>query len=600
LSRSELDPHALAVFRPLEDDMIPLDFVVPTQEEQCIAQPEMLEKTEMLERRVSSPNHNPDLATRNLCVLTVFFGICIAIACISIGTRIIMVRRWPVPAFLMNTLMSMGNEMYPFSAPPPGFTIHYINGHRVFSMSKALMLLTSLLLNIGLTSIFDAMSLISLTTLRWTLFYEGRLYFNSNSRLLTSSRSFGPCHWTMNIVSTIVLVVGYGATAVLTTDIYVVGMLDDMGHLNDDLMTGPQYALDFNAWGLVGLGWALLLQAGLCIWCLIAGRKIVKSWSSNPLGTTRAYVCVEIESPTGTASNPPSALQSSFAASDVEWQSSTSSNRTLHSRSASEAHTFGRPRERQPTAGSCVPQTRSFANFVWIILGMVSIWVLVVGIIAHRNRTATREYVLSTVHRTNILAFWQTYGQVSIPYFGGDAYIKRRDWLGLLIQSFAFSLIFLALHCVELLTEVIRDESTWRRATTVGADPDTGSTVQRMRSWPSWVLFAFKCITPWVFSYAFTANLYAYMNLLPLCALTLVLLLLALFSEYLIRHKFKGPQPAAYGNIRKLAAFVDEWEHEKLFWGDKGKFSEGVRKCGTAGRRLAEVDMGVLYHGLRA
>jgi hypothetical protein len=232
----------------------------------------------------------------------------------------------------------------------------------------------------------------------------------------------------------------------------------------------------------------------------------------------------------------------------------------------------------------------------------VTIWVIVVGIAAKKTGSCSADYVMTSTYQTDILAYWQTYCQIIIPYFNlaADPFFDRRDWLGLIIQSLGFALISLGLHCVELLTEVTRDEHTWRKATTTGADPKAGAMVQRFSSWPCWVLFVFKCITPWIFGYAYTANLWLYMNLLPLCALVLVFLLLALFSEYLIRRRPDGPQPAAYGNLYKLAAFIDEWGHDRLFWGDKGEISEKVRKCGTAGQRLAEVDMEMTYSGLRA
>lgn len=89
------------------------------------------------------------------------------------------------------------------------------------------------------------------------------------------------------------------------------------------------------------------------------------------------------------------------------------------------------------------------------------------------------------------------------------------------------------------------------------------------------------------------------MTLLPLCTLMLVFLLLALFSERLIRRRPIGPQPAAYGNVHKLAIFVDEWDHKRVFWGDKGQVEEKMRKCGISGNRLAEVDMEMNYTGLR-
>lgn len=272
----------------------------------------------------------------------------------------------------------MGNSNYPFF-DTPGYVFTYISGHRILSLPKMVMLLTSLLLNIGLTSIFDAMNLILSVTLRWTLFREGNLVFNLNSRLFTSSQHFGPCHWAMNILSMIALVVGYGATSILATNTYVISMIvTRTGSLSDDPITRSRYALDFNAWSMIGHGFALLLQAGLCIWALISGRNMVKSWSSNALGTTYAYVCAEFESLSMWRRDPnlPWYSRRSLAGDDTEWKTSGASERTLHSRSSSNDCALSKPRRQQLSASACVPLTRRLTNVVWTILGALTIWVL--------------------------------------------------------------------------------------------------------------------------------------------------------------------------------------------------------------------------------
>jgi hypothetical protein len=579
---------------------MPLDIAIPSSHRSSVSETRSETKVRSL------PSHSQDLGTRNVCIVTVIFAFFIGVVSIAAGTRIIMFPYWTAPNYLINTFISMGNTNYPF-VQVPGYIFTYISGHRILNLPKTVMLLTSLLLNIALTSLFDGMNLVLSVTLRWILFQEGNVVFNSNSRLFTSSQKFGPCHWTINILSTIALVLGYGATSILATNIYVISMVDsETATLNNDPITGPRYALDFNAWSMLGLGFALLLQSGICIWALIFGKHIVRNWSSNTLGTAHAYVCAEFESALTWQKDPnlPWYSRRSFIGPDS--LSTGRGERSLHSKSSSSSNSLeygsSKPRRQQPSASACVPLTRRLANVVWTIFVALTILVLVVAITAKKTGSCSAEWVLNSAYRTDFLAYWQTYCQVMIPYVNLDAYffVERRDWLGLLIQSLGFAIISLGLHCVELLTEVMRDEYTWRRATTTGADPGAGALAQRMSNGPCWILFVFKCVTSWLFGYAYTANLWLYMNLLPLCALVFVFLLLALFCEHLIRHQPKGPQPAAYGNLHKLAIFVDEWEHERLFWGDKGEISDKVRKCGTAGQRLAEVDMEMRYSGLRA
>jgi hypothetical protein len=152
---------------------------------------------------------------------------------------------------------------------------------------------------------------------------------------------------------------------------------------------------------------------------------------------------------------------------------------------------------------------------------------------------------------------------------------------------------------MELLANVSRDEAVWRKASSEkGSDLKASSILAPMRTWQSILLFIFKSIVQWIFGYAFSANVAAWMNLIPMIVLTVLLLLVALFAECLARHRPKGPQPVTYGNIQALADLVDDWSSSTLYWGDKGEIA-GVRKAGTAGHPLPEIQMDALYSGLR-
>jgi len=82
-------------------------------------------------------------------------------------------------------------------------------------------------------------------------------------------------------------------------------------------------------------------------------------------------------------------------------------------------------------------------------------------------------------------------------------------------------------------------------------------------------------------------------------------LLLAELVTFLGYTRPKGPQPAAWGDLKKLAEFIDDWGHGaggRLYWGDKG-LADGpeVRLAGTSPLRQGVSDIrmeGVLYIGL--
>lgn len=482
-------------------------------------------------------------------------------------------------------------------------------------MPEAVMILASLLLNVALTLVLDAMNYIPSTTLKWALLREGRLTFNSNPRIFTSSRTHMPNRWYFNAISGVGLVLAYGSTSVLSYEVYVAGTVDSKGMFNGSNVSGDRYGLDFNAWGCIGLGIGLIFQAIISTWCLLS-NKMVGTWTSNPLGV--AYVCQvagfdeqscnekDNQSPRqADTTRSMSSMPNSFFwkrwrlwvnNSNRPSESLTTTRRP--STSTTCGTTLSRPRKRQLPAYKMVPEVRRMAVFLWFVFLLLCGGVMATGIIAEKTGSTTATFVNHDAFNTDALSYWQTYGQVYARYCR-NPFHNRQDWLGLIIQCIVLTLITLGLHCVELVVHVHRDESVWRKATTVGIDP-TGSVLwDGTVMWPVWILSIFKSVIHWVFGYAFSANCFFVANLLPLTLLTFLFLLLALFVEILIRYKPKGSQPATYGNIKAIMALVDDWKHQRIYWGDKGEEADGIRRAGTGGQRLADLRANKWYVGLR-
>jgi uncharacterized membrane protein (DUF485 family) len=255
-----------------------------------------------------------------------------------------------------------------------------------------------------------------------------------------------------------------------------------------------------------------------------------------------------------------------------------------------------RPLRRQRAARSLIRSVRLVTVLLWTLFCMAVIWTIVIMGVAIRSPTTTAAYVVENSGRWDILAYWQFYGQIGI-YF---ATAERRDWLGLIIQTAVQSCVTLGLHCVELLANVTRDEAVWRKASSrKGSHLKASPIIAAITSGQSITLFAFKSIIQWIFGYAFSANVAAWMNLLPMIVLTVLMLFLALFAEFLARYRPKGPQPVTYGNLQAVADLVDDWSLSTIYWGDKGEV-DGVRKAGTADHPLPEIQMGALYSGVRS
>ncbi|KAK4444255.1 hypothetical protein QBC34DRAFT_430136 [Podospora aff. communis PSN243] len=459
----------------------------------------------------------------------------------------------------------------------------YMVDHRVYGMSDAAMAVIPLLLQFAIASLSLALDSIHSTSLRWALWHEGRLRHNTNLRLFTFSRNHGPNAWPANVVSSLGLVLSYGAASMTTFPVTVTAALEykdvDGSRTrvqNFDADLGPdRFGISFNAWGLLGLGVGLLLQSAICTWCLVhdANKHIVGTWNSNPLATARA-------------------TQRLLHGTEVE---PNSNRRNL---------TLSKATPKQPSMRVTAPVTRTIANWIWVIFALQGLFTIVVTVVASVRGKTSLDIVYDMENNTNFLAVWKFFGILMVRY--NRRYKQyHSEWAGLLIQSSFLSILLFGLHLADVLAGLARDEAIWRRATTTGASPESNSFLDGLRSWPTCLVFVFKGVLPWIFSFGVTCIIHVFLAILPLLTVSLLLLALASCAEYIIRSQPKGTQPATYGDVKALVALIDDWGGESnsaIFWGEKGQYEyvEGVhvRLAGTSGRRLADLEPGVMYAGL--
>lgn len=587
-SRSVLEPESLAVFQPLTYGPPQLNLGIISKRDK-ISEFGCTEKKTADEENQEVNTFDRHLGTRNLSIVALVIAMSLGLSSLVLGTRTVISGKVSLPSFLLGKFIIVGNIPYPF--PNLATTKHYFTGHRVFSMPEAAVLSASLALNISLTLLFDSMNNIQKCTLRWALWKEGRLQYNSNPRLFSCARRFAPNGWCTNSISCVALVLGYGSTSILTSNVYVAGFSDSKSHLIKP--AAPQgWALDINGWSLSGLGVALMVQGLICTWCL-ARSQHVPTWSSNPLNTARVCSTIRCFNALDTIHSR-STFDSNGKETIFPLMSRSSSPALQSTRGAS----LAMPLARQYPMRTLIPRSKIFTRMIWAVFAAMVIWSIVVGVIGKQNGTCTAAYVLKRAPWSlDFAGFWQNYCRF-VGGFWVDAYTNRRDWLGLIIHCVILAVINLGLHCAEVLTEMTRDEAIWRKATTSGADPESEPFMQAALNWQCWLLFAFRSVVPWIFGYALETSIYVFMSLLPLLTLAVLFLLLGLLTEFLVRYKPKGPQPATYGNIEALTALIDEWQDGKIFWGDKGPVTETIRRAGTSGQRLADLRMSFLYQGL--
>jgi hypothetical protein len=198
----------------------------------------------------------------------------------------------------------------------------------------------------------------------------------------------------------------------------------------------------------------------------------------------------------------------------------------------------------------------------------------------------------------------------------------------------------MGLHCAELLVNMARDESCWRKAALRPSDagPDVGAKRSRSKgssyrthpfaaaatSWHNAILFVMKAAMHFLFSQtvalasvpvedvsdvdasfdadgAPSTRSLAFVVRLPFAlAYGGSALLVALFVTFLAFRTPKGAQPAAFGHIQTLADLVDDWstnEEGRFWWGGKQGNGDGTGHAGTSAEpeRLGRIQMDALY-----
>ena len=82
---------------------------------------------------------------------------------------------------------------------------------KTFRLNSVALELIPLAINIVILFVTESLGYIHATSLRWTLFYEGKLDFNTNLRLLTFSRRNFANGWVANLLFFVTLALCYGA-----------------------------------------------------------------------------------------------------------------------------------------------------------------------------------------------------------------------------------------------------------------------------------------------------------------------------------------------------------------------------------------------------
>ena len=448
-----------------------------------------------------------------------------------------------------------------------------LRGNIVTRLSSNFSTYIPFLFSIALTMLNEGMGLLHTSSLRWSLWHEGRLHSNTNLRLFTNSRLNGPNRWYINLILIMSIILSYVAVGqVLFND-------EGLAGRNGRNPTNGSTFLEGVAFAALAIG--LLCQAAITTWSLICAKNIVTTWESDPLNN--ALACL-----TSTPQHPDTTGEDNFG---PRLSSLTSS-------STNPLSSPNTPLLHQANMFQTSVSAKRVIYGLWLVFLATLIWAITIHFL-------TRAHDFP---QNNVAGFAGSLGILNINMLAKDADPPQTvlDILSLLFVVAFQSYLTIGLHCAELIVNVSRDEDAWRDASRLhgkGAQLSLNAVQTAFASWKTIVLFLFKASVHWMFGRSLRGGGIArtidfYVG--PLWILSALTFLLAAFGTFLAFKRPHGSQPAAYGQLQTLAALIDDWaeEGENLYWGDKGPGTKpGTRLAGTSGdkTKLGPINQECLY-----
>ncbi|KIJ52963.1 hypothetical protein M422DRAFT_775997 [Sphaerobolus stellatus SS14] len=326
------------------------------------------------------------------------------------------------------------------------------------------------------------------------------LHFNTNLRFFTVPKSrdigfFHPNGSFLNLVMALLLILSYAAVSLSVLQFTaVVSTYPEDGSRPidcDNTVTDAAWkSICIFAAPLLILGTCILLKAAI----VIAGlcRTRILSWSSSPLDTTAAVIV------SGQVS--PMSGRCMYSVLD------NTSPKIRHSQNKSVPPK--KPSSTQPSAWQSHRDIRRIVKVLWVLVVSCGAWG---GIIVRTWHSASNarppnvsnkflpgldSWSFIPTDKSNALVFGPSCGPLSEP-------IPATSWVICFIVLIVIQgALTMALHCCELIINVLRDENTWRKATTKeGTKPTINPIKAVVAFWPSVALQVAKPILHWMFGF---------------------------------------------------------------------------------------------------
>ena len=303
----------------------------------------------------------------------------------------------------------------------------------------------------------EATGFVHSVALRSALASEQRLGFNTNLRLLSAARgALNPNGKMFNGLMALLLVVSYSSGILVTLAIVTGSPEDRTWSIPSDPSITQIYISNV---ALLVLGVALLLQVFIAV---IAVRKAdIWTWSSSPFDITAALV--------------------------HHTQVTPVQRRCMHGVKDVGTDMPLFPRKKQPSAWRSHSSVRKVVIALWALLFACIVWGFVVAHISAGNlRNVFPSWSFFSGQRSDVAGY-------HISLLGKTAWV---DWVACYLGTMLTQgWVTLALHCSELVANVIRDEKAWRCATKMkGAKVSTHPLAPVLGSWLSLTLLCAKAL----------------------------------------------------------------------------------------------------------
>ncbi|KUJ20818.1 uncharacterized protein LY89DRAFT_682489 [Mollisia scopiformis] len=520
----------------------------------------------------------PDLAdydrgqtTRLLCLIGLVFAWLVCIACIVLGTLC-----------LIKQTNSPWTDITGIVIKQPARRL-YITGLSTTS-GEALSFMT----NVFVALATDSLGYIHATSLRWALFREGRLQFNTNLRLFTSTRKYAPNRWPANLISIISLILCYAASSQL--------FLRDA---QEKPGIGPQNVVAVNGVAILTLALGIFGKASIATWIMASGSKHIPTWSSNALNN--ALVLTH------------------HGLTREEERCMLSVDKT-----PLPPHPT-KPLARGLNARNAVPSLRYIISLLWIWSLLMVIFFIILVVVSWFESVGYQPWSFSLACSAE--------PDPEFPEKAQGTYLivnsVSEPWIGSLIIGILFlcavqGLQTLGINAAELVINLSRDESTWKEVDRAKSSRRSynNAFISAATSWQNMLLFAFKPVLHWMLGQTVVLRIYElvvtdsdvhgvsesentyryiFFMLYPrLFIYVIISMALAACMIFIAFRRPRGPQPTAYGHYQTLTNLIDDWTvNEKgiFWWGDKGVGPDGIRHAGTSPNReaLGNIQKDALY-----